>query len=82
MSKIETKLFSREPEVYKPMFGGPYIMVNGKKYDIVRRSGNDKKWIVRETDAVFNGAFAEEFIVEETWSGEWKMRKKGWSESV
>ena len=76
MNKLKRRFLSREPEVHRSMFGECYVTIDDKRYEIIRRSGDDRRWVVREAEGPFSRLIGEEKIVERDWLGNWKVKDK------
>jgi hypothetical protein len=76
MSKLKRGLLGN-PHEHEGIFGGKYVTIDGTQYQIIRRSGDNHKWIVKECEGVFSGYFGEEKVVEKNWLGFWCVRNKG-----
>jgi hypothetical protein len=76
MGGLKRSLYGN-PEVHEGMFGGSYVTIDGTNYQILRRSGDNNKWIVKECEGAFSCYFGEEKVVEKDWLGQWRVRNKG-----
>jgi len=75
MAKIEKDFWGNHPQEHESLLGSDkYIKIDGTSYRIIRRSGNNNKFIVREESGLFGG---EEKVVEKNLIGEWILRNKG-----
>ncbi len=71
MSDVERDFWG-DPRVEEGWLGGEYVTVDGKRYEIVSRSGD--KIIAKEADAIFGG---DEKVLERGLLGGWTVRDRG-----
>ena len=76
MSGLKRSLFGN-PDVHEGIFGGSYVTIDGTKHEIIRCSGDNNKWIVKECEGAFSCYFGGEKVIERGWLGRWQVRKKG-----
>ena len=77
MPELKRNLWG-EPEEDSGILGGRYVTIDGKRYEVISRSGDNRKLVVKECEGLLAGVgLGDEKVVEKNWLGEWKVRDKG-----